>query len=288
MQNFAGKVAVITGAASGIGKGLAEKCVREGMRVVLADFEEQALQQTVTELRAFGEQAILPVIINVAKEDQVLDLASQTIAEFGAVDFLFNNAGVGVNKPIWEFTHADWEWVLSVNLWGVINGIHAFLPLMLKQEQGGHIINTSSVSGLTSAPYMAPYNITKHGIVTLSETLYIDLQVAGYKHIKVSVLCPGFVNTRAYDAERNRPAEWQNPSREIAPEEVQRYEMGRKALEGGMAPSEVADKTFAAIKDEKFYILTHPHFNPVIQMRMEDILLGRNPMSARPQGRPSN
>jgi NAD(P)-dependent dehydrogenase (short-subunit alcohol dehydrogenase family) len=293
MQDFTGKVAVVTGSASGIGRGLAEKCVREGMKVVLADIEEPALRQTAAELSAIGTGSVLPVVTNVAKKEQVEALAEKTLAEFGAIDLLFNNAGVGVSKPMWELTQADWEWVLNVNLWGVINGVRTFLPIMMKQDTESYIVNTSSVSGLTSAPNMGPYNVTKHGIVTLTETLYMDLLTSGIRHIKVAVICPGMVNTRAYEPERNRPAEWQNPPREISPQEQQRYEMGRKAMEAAMSPSTVADKVFEALAEDKFYILTHPHFNPVIQMRMEDILQGRNPMSAaagvgRPPGPPAS
>jgi NAD(P)-dependent dehydrogenase (short-subunit alcohol dehydrogenase family) len=217
------------------------------------------------------------VLTDVSKAEQVEALAQATIKEFGAVNLLFNNAGVSVSKPLWEFTLNDWQWVLSVNLWGVIHGIHAFLPLMLNQNEESYLVNTSSVQGLVSVPMTAPYNTSKHGIITLSETLYHELIAANKTNVKVAVVCPGLVSTRAYEAERNRPVEWQNPPREISPEEQQRYQMGRKMLEAGMSPAELANIVFEGLREERFYIMTHPHFKPVIQLRMEDIMQERNP-----------
>src|SRR5438132_4651738 len=200
MKEFQGKVAVVTGAASGIGRGLAERCAQEGMKVVLADIEEQALMRACQELKAAGAQ-VLAVQTDVSKILDMEALAQKTIATYGAVHLLFNNAGVGAGTIIWESTLADWEWTLGVNLWGVIHGIRTFVPLMLEQDTEGHIVNTASVAGLTSGPDLGIYKVTKQGVVTLCETLYHELAHRGAK-VKVSVLCPVFDKTQINDLVR--------------------------------------------------------------------------------------
>ncbi len=277
MKEFQGKVAVVTGAASGIGRALAEKCVQEGMKVVLADIEEQALMQTAQELNAMGAD-VLPVQTDVSKAANVELLALKTLAAYGAVHLLFNNAGVGAGTTLWESTLADWKWTLGVNLWGVIHGIHFFVPIMLEQDTEGHIVNTASMAGLVSGPGLGIYKVTKHGVVTLSETLYSELALRGAK-IKVSVLCPGFINTRIMEAARNRPGELQNDPTEEKwdPTNVAMLEVMQQAVQAGMPPEQAADIVFQAIRDEKFYILTHPELKSAIQTRMEDILQERNP-----------
>jgi len=208
VKEFKDKVAVITGAASGIGRGIARRCAQEGMKVVLADIEEKALTQTAREMKA-GGASVLAVLTDVSKASDVEVLGQKTLDAFGAVHLLCNNAGVGTGATIWESTLADWEWVIGVNLWGVIHGIRVFVPIMLEQDTECHIVNTASVLGLISSPYMGTYKVTKHGIVTLSETLYQELALRGAK-IRVSVLCPMWVNTQLMEAERNRPAELRN------------------------------------------------------------------------------
>ena len=197
MKEFQGKVAVVTGAASGIGRALAERCAQEGMRVVLAGINEQTLMQASQELQAIGA-SVLAVQTDVSKAADVEALAQKAFDTYGAVHLLFNNAGVGAGISLWESTLADWEWTLGVNLWGVIYGIRAFVPRMLEQDTEGHIVNTASIAGLVSGPGLGIYRMTKHGVVTLSETLYHELALRGAK-VKVSVLCPGFVNTRIMD-----------------------------------------------------------------------------------------
>jgi NAD(P)-dependent dehydrogenase (short-subunit alcohol dehydrogenase family) len=277
MKDFQDKVAVVTGAASGIGRGLAERCAQEGMKVVLADIEEQALMQASQELQVAGAQ-VLAVATDVAKATDVEALAHKTMATYGAVHLVFNNAGVGGGSSIWESTLADWEWTLGVNLWGVIHGIRTFVPLMLEQQTEGHIVNTASMAGLTAGPGMGIYKVTKHGVVTLSETLYHELALRG-AHIKVSVLCPGFVSTRILDAARNRPVHLQNdPAEErMGPKREAIAQFMRQAMKAGMAPHQVADIVFQAIRDEKFYIFTHPEWKEAIRVRMEDILQERHP-----------
>ena len=277
MKEFQGKVAVVTGAASGIGLGLATRCTQEGMKVVLADIEEQALMQAGQELKAAGAQ-VLAIRTDVSKAAEVEALAQKAFDTYGAVHLLFNNAGVGAGATVWESTLADWEWTLGVNLWGVVHGIRSFVPRMLKQDTEGHIVNTASMAGLTSGPGLGIYKVAKHGIVTLSETLYHELALRGAK-IKVSVLCPGFVNTRILDSARNRPAQLQNdPAKEsMSPNSGAVLQFMRQAVQAEMPPQQVADIVFQAIRDEKFYILTHPQWKEAIRVRMEDILQERNP-----------
>jgi NAD(P)-dependent dehydrogenase (short-subunit alcohol dehydrogenase family) len=211
MKDFSGKTAVITGAASGIGKGLAKRAVQLGCKVVLADIEGDALSETTNELKAQGG-VVLAATTDVLKASDVEKLAQSTKSEFGEIHLLFNNAGVclGINGPrIWERTLVDWEWVLNVNLWGVIYCLHYFLPIMLHQDVEGHIVNTASSAGLLSSPGMSAYNVSKHGVVTLSETLYHELEEIQSK-VKVSVLCPGLVRTKILESSRNRPDRFSN------------------------------------------------------------------------------
>jgi NAD(P)-dependent dehydrogenase (short-subunit alcohol dehydrogenase family) len=277
MKEFQGKVAVVTGAASGIGRGLAERCAQEGMKVVLADIEEKALMRASQELQAAGAQ-VLAVQTDVSKVTDVEALAQKTMATYGAVHLLFNNAGVGAGTVVWESTLADWEWTLGVNLWGVIHGIRTFVPFMLEQQTEGHIVNTASIAGLISGPGLGIYKVTKHGVVTLSETLYHELALRR-ANIKVSVLCPGFVSTRIMDSARNRPVHLQNdPTEErMSPASEAMLQFMRQVVESGMPPHQVADIVFQAIRDEKFYIFTHPELKEAIRVRMEDILQERHP-----------
>ncbi len=278
MQELRGKVAVITGGASGIGRGFADRALEEGMKIVLADIEQSALDQAAHELQSAGAE-VLAVPTDVSKVSDVEALAQRTLDKFGGVHLLFNNAGVASGGPIWQNTLADWEWVLGVNLMGVVHGIRTFVPIMLAQNSEAHIVNTASIAGLVSTPGLGVYNVTKHGVVTLSETLALELAQAGAK-IKVSVLCPGWVNTRIMDSSRNRPAELQNAHEPpITPEATTRAEAMRQLVMSGIPPEQVADNVFDAIRNEKFYILTHPHWKPLIQARMENILNERSPAS---------
>ena len=278
MKEFRDRVAVVTGAASGIGRGMAERFAREGMKVVLADIEQAALDKTVAEMREAGA-TVLGVRVDVSKPEDVEALAKRTLDEFGGVHIVCNNAGVGPpGGPVWERTLADWQWVMGVNLWGVINGVRTFVPIMLRQETEGHIVNTASMAGLLSVPMLTIYNVTKHAVVTLSESLQSELAMTGSR-IRVSVLCPGFVSTNIADAERNRPAELQNEGGEPEPTgnmQAQR-ELTRQLLAAGMSPADVAEKVFNAVRNERFYILTHPEMKGGIRARMENILEERNP-----------
>jgi NAD(P)-dependent dehydrogenase (short-subunit alcohol dehydrogenase family) len=281
MKDFQGKVAVVTGAASGIGRALAEKSASLGMKVVLADVEESALKQAEEELQASGAH-VLAVRTDVSQAEEVEALAKITFETYGAVHLLFNNAGVAAGTTIWESSLADWQWVLGVNLWGVIHGIHFFVPRMLAQDSEGHIVNTASSAGLVSSSGLGIYKVSKHGVVTLSETLALELAARRAK-LKASVLCPEWVNTRIMDAERNRPQALQNAPEEqqTSPETAAMAEMViqvmRQLALAGLPPAQVAEMVFDAIRQEKFYILTHPAIKQAVQLRMEAILQERMP-----------
>ena len=283
MKDFSGKTAVITGAASGIGKGLAKRAVQLGCKVVLADIEGDALSETTNELKAQGG-VVLAATTDVLKASDVEKLAQSTKSEFGEIHLLFNNAGVclGINGPrIWERTLVDWEWVLNVNLWGVIYCLHYFLPIMLHQDVEGHIVNTASAAGLISPPGMSAYNVSKHGVVTLSETLYHELEEIQSK-VKVSVFCPGLVRTKIMDASRNRPDSFSNDP-DLEESRRARYanvdqEM-RKSILKASTPEEIAEMIFDSIAEEEFYILSHQWVKDGAKVRLEDILQERNPTS---------
>lgn len=280
MKDFKDKVAVITGAASGIGYGLAERATREGMKVVLADVEKGALSEAEKSLRAEGGE-VLAIKTDVSKVDDVKALAEKTVDAFGGVHLLCNNAGVGAGWTAWQSTLADWQWTLGVNLWGVIHGIHYFVPVMISQEAECHIVNTASIAGLITYPGNDPYKVSKHGVVALSEALYYELRIAGAK-IGVSVLCPGYIRTNIMDCERNRPAGLRNTSVEeidISNPQVQAaIEAMRQEVENGMSPQQVADIVFSAIKENRFYIIPDgEEYLLMIRTRMEDIIQERNP-----------
>jgi NAD(P)-dependent dehydrogenase (short-subunit alcohol dehydrogenase family) len=274
MKEFKDKVAVITGAASGIGRAMTERCVQEGMKVVLADVEVETLTKTEASMKASGATA-LAVRTDVSQARDVEALAQKTLDAFGAVHLLCNNAGVATEAAIWESTIAEWEWVMGVNLWSVIHGVRVFVPIMLAQDTECHIVNTASMAGLISGPGVGAYKVTKHGVVTLSETLYHELAERGAK-VKVSVLCPGIVNTRIMESARNRPGRL--PTTEpLSPASGARWEALRQLVPAGIPPAQVADAVFKGLRKDQFYILTHPEGKEYVRTRLEDILQERNP-----------
>ncbi len=274
MENLAGKVAVVTGAGSGIGKALAERFVAEGMKVVLADLDEIRLRLVESQLTEAGGD-VWPVVCDTALEESVQSLAQRTLERYGAAHVLCNNAGVvGTGDP-WTGPMSVWEWVVGINLYGVIHGIRAFLPIM--QEQGeGHIVNTASMAGLVAMPGAAPYNVTKHGVVALSEGLFLELKGTA-SPVGVSVLCPGFVRTELMErmtwADRlgDQPAASTNPVGQFMDQ------MLREGVENGISPADVAGQVIAAIKNDKFWILTHPDFFQAPVERMQRAAAQENP-----------
>src|SRR4051812_31381885 len=280
MEQLSGKVAVVTGAASGIGRSMTRAFAAEGMKVVLADIEAGALDKAVADLPEGTEAEA--VVCDVSKADQVEALRDAAVARFGAVHVVCNNAGVSQGGPIWQASVGDWEWVLGVNLWGVINGVRTFTPLLIEQGEG-HIVNTASMAGLVSAPFMGVYNVSKHGVVTLSETLYADLQLAGVANVGVSVLCPGWVRTRIHEAGRNRPAD-SGPA-EIEDEGLR--EFIASVINAGLDPDDVAAMVVDAVKRDGFYILTHQDWKPFVSGRVERIVGGENPIVPMLPGGPA-
>ncbi len=251
MQDLRGKVVVVTGGASGIGNALARRFAAEGARIVIGDVEASALEHAVSELRASGAE-VEGVVTDVTDPAQMQALADASVARFGGVDVFCNNAGVGGGGLSWEMPLSTWEWVLGVNLWGVIHGLRSFVPLLMQQREA-HIVNTASVAGLVAAPFMGPYNASKHAVVAISETLHHELTLMA-PHVKVSVLCPGWVNTKIAESARNRPEHLQIP---VAEGDGDAASLLRGAIEKGMAPDDVAAKVFAAVQNDEFWILTH-------------------------------
>ncbi|MCH7958865.1 MAG: SDR family NAD(P)-dependent oxidoreductase [Candidatus Hydrogenedentes bacterium] len=279
MKDFKGKVAVITGGASGIGRAMAERFAEEGMKIVIADVEAKALAQAESEMRADGAE-VLAVQVDVSKPDEVDALAAKTVEAYGTAHLLCNNAGVGAGGPSWEISLEDWEWVLGVNLWGVIYGIRAFVPIMLKNGDSGHIVNTASMAGLTTTAGMAPYNVSKHGVVTLSEALHHELRQVG-SQIGVSVLCPGWVDTKINQSDRNRPG-GEVVEGDLNEDTKEFRAAVTEALKRGLAPRDVAELVLRSVIDDSFYILPHPHWKNMIEGRFQDILNNRHPTIVAP------
>lgn len=265
MEEFAGKVAVVTGAASGIGRATATRFAEAGMKVVLADIEETALIDAVTSLGNMGHE-VLGVPTDVSSWDAIQALADKTMAEFGGVNIVHNNAGVVVSGPIGELSLTDWEWVLGVDLWSVIYGVKAFLPL-IKQTGEGHIVNTASTAGLQSSATIAPYNVAKFGVVALTETLRLEL-AAAKSPVSASVLCPGAINTQIVFSKRNRDSASAQDHATSAEEQAFEERAGALLAQQGKDPAEVADMVFDAICRDEFWILTHPEWKEVMAQRV--------------------
>jgi NAD(P)-dependent dehydrogenase (short-subunit alcohol dehydrogenase family) len=289
VDQFDGKVAVITGAGSGFGREFALKGAALGMKLALADIDVKGLTETVEMARALGAQA-LGVPTDVSDANQVDALARMTMDTYDAVHLLFNNAGVGAGGFVWENSANDWAWVFGVNVMGVANGVRAFTPLMLAQNEPAHIVNTASVAGLLSAPAMGVYNASKHAVVALTETLYHDLKIVGAP-VDCSLLCPAFVPTGIAQAERARPEEFHNDE-PMTPSQTMAVKQLTKAVEGGkLSAKEVAEITFEAVRQRRFYVLTHPKILASVQLRFDDVAQMRNPtdpLSLKPEvrGRP--
>jgi len=278
MREFEGKTAVVTGAASGIGRALAERFAQARMQVVLADIQKDALDRAVREMEE-RQYRVIGVVANTMLRQSVQELADRAIAEFGKVHVLCNNAGVvssgSALNAIWEVPDADWQWVMGVNFWGVVYGLQAFVPHMLAHGESGHIINTASLAGLM--PGGGTYGVTKHAVLALTEGLHRDLKTRNAS-ISASVLCPGLVNTQIFDAERNRPAELKSGA--AAPElAAGMREVGRAMLAQGKAPAEIADIVFDSIAEDRFYILPHPAWDPIVRERVEHVLQRGAPMT---------
>jgi NAD(P)-dependent dehydrogenase (short-subunit alcohol dehydrogenase family) len=279
VKTFRDRVAVVTGAASGIGLALAERFAAEGMKIVMADVEADALERAAAALRGRAA-AVLATRVDVSRAEDVERLARETYAAFGAAHVVCNNAGVAVIGAVHEHSLADWQWVMGVNLWGVIHGVRAFVPRMLAGGDEGHIVNTASMAGLTTAPFMSVYDVTKHGVVALSESMYKEFTATGAP-IGVSVVCPGLINTSIMRSSRNRPAELAEEGK--AGPMAQAFGQGlADRLTTGYPPSKVAEQVFHGIHDKRFYIVpAQPEVRQWATIRAQDIIELRNPTPRR-------
>ena len=281
MDSFSGKTAVVTGAASGIGFALAERFASEGMRVVLADVEEAALEAAVKRITGTGASAI-GVVTDVSNADDVAALARRARSKFDGIHIACNNAGVFAGGLLWEESLADYRWMMDVNVWGVIHGIRTFIPIMLEQDTECHLVNTASMAALTAMPFAGIYHMTKHAVLALSESLYHELEINSDK-VKVSVLCPELIKTGIVTCDRNRPPEYSKPgdvrdtdARQLVMESI------NEGVEGGIDPSVMADRVVAAIRSGTFYILSKDGWRDTANQRLDDIRVGRNPVLAPP------
>ncbi len=275
MKDFRDRVAVVTGGASGLGRAMALRFAREGMKIVLADIEQTTLDATLAEFHRAGHDAV-SLLCDVSRADDVEALAEKALAAFGGVHIVCNNAGVAPGGVVWEHSVKDWEWAMGPNVWGVIHGVRVFTPILLKQNTDAHIINTASVAGLLTLPGMGLYCVTKHAVVSLTECLHHDLAARTDK-VRCSVLCPAYVPTRIAESERNRP-EHLREERPKSEEDLRREAGMRHAVESGKISAEqVADAVLDAVREQRFYILTHQRIKPAIETRMQDILQERLP-----------
>jgi NAD(P)-dependent dehydrogenase (short-subunit alcohol dehydrogenase family) len=281
INDFKNKTAVLTGAGSGFGLECARIGAKLGMNLVLADVQQDALDKAVAEVTALGAQ-VLPFQLDVSKAEQVEAMGAATLARFGAPHLVFNNAGIGAGGLIWENTAKDWEWVIGVNVMGVAHGVRVFTPMMLdaaKKDPAyrGHIVNTASMAGLLNAPNMGVYNVSKHAVVSLSETLYQDLQLVT-DQVSASVLCPFFVPTGISQSHRNRPEEFKQRGVKPTKSQLIGQAMSDKAVGSGkVSAADVAQMVFDAVAANHFYIYSHPKAIASVQTRLEDVLQARNP-----------
>lgn len=276
MKEFKGKVAVITGAASGIGKAIAERAAQAGMKLVLADVDAAGLDKVVAEFSQKGCEAV-GLRTDVSKESEVMALADLAFERFGNVHLLVNNAGVAATNTAWSAPQSEWDRVMGINLYGVTNGLRAFVPRMLEANEEGHIVNTASAAGLIPAPSFASYNASKFAVVAVSEGLHHDLSLRKTK-LGVSVLCPEWVKTSIHTSVQHEPDAKLTAARQADPVLMSITSTVSSAVETGISPDEVADKVFAAVQAKQFYIITHAITTlPAVEKRMRDMLEGRNP-----------
>ncbi|UDY35624.1 SDR family NAD(P)-dependent oxidoreductase [Dermatobacter hominis] len=287
MEQFDGKVAVVTGGASGIGRAMAQAFVAKGMKVVLADIEAGPLEDTAQALRGDGGD-VFAVTADVSRAGDVERIGEAAIDVFGALHVACNNAGVGGGGATWEVDLSTWEWVLGVNLMGVVHGLRSFTPRII-DSGGGHIVNTASMAGLTSPAFMSPYNVSKHAVVTMSESMYVELQML-HPEVGISVLCPGWVRTRIAESDRNQPDAVAAAQAAVDEATAAPGRVSGEQLKGmidafvaeGLQPAAVADMVVDAIEQRRFYILTHPEWQSMVRDRVDRMLSGEDPSMALP------
>ncbi|KAA0232945.1 MAG: 3-phenylpropionate-dihydrodiol/cinnamic acid-dihydrodiol dehydrogenase [Acidimicrobiales bacterium] len=280
MENLDEKVVLVTGGASGIGRAMAEAFGARDARLVMADIEEDALRSTAEDMRANGS-TVLEVLTDVSDAGSMDRLAATALDEFGRVDVICLNAGVGGGGTMWDLSTGDWEWVIGVNLWGVIHGIRVFVPHLVAQGSG-HVVITASIAGLVSAPGLGPYNATKHAAVSIAETLSGELVQANLD-IGVSVLCPSFVKTRIWDSERNRPAHLSGGGEGLTVEERAALADAAEAyFAEALDPAVVAEQVVEAVEQRRFAILPNPELNDLVRADVERLLSGEGPSGENP------
>ena len=277
LTEFDGKVAVVTGAASGIGRAMCERFAGLGMRIVMADVEGAILRESAEQIEATGAE-VLTMRVDVSQADELSRLAEGTIERFGKVHVVCNNAGVFAGGLTWEAIGTDWEWVLGVNLYGVLHGIRAFVPIMLEQNEPGHIVNTCSMAGLINTPFSGAYNVSKHAALSLTETLYHELRMK-QTPVGCSALCPELIRTGIANSDRNRPVHLNRPEGASTPEMEIVDEAIRTSIETGLDPHVMADRVYEGIKQDRFYLLAEQgtNWDAACLARLEDIRLRRNP-----------
>ena len=277
LTEFEGRVAVVTGAASGIGKAMCERFAREGMKIVMADIENDQLREAAKGIEASGAE-VLTVRTDVSQADELSALAEATLERFGKVHVLCNNAGVFAGGRTWEAIGTDWEWVLGVNVYGVLYGIRAFVPIMLEQNEPAHVVNTCSMAGLINMPFSGAYNVSKHAALSLTETLYHELHTLETP-VGCSALCPELIRTGIGRSDRNRPLHLKRPEGEGTPEQEMVENAIRSSVDTGIDPSVMADRVFEGIKEDRFYLLAEEgtNWDQACRTRLDDIRARRNP-----------
>jgi len=277
LTEFEGRVAVVTGAASGIGLALCERFAQAGMKLVMADVERERLAQAASALELRGAE-VHAVRTDVSRADDLSQLRDETLERFGAVHVLCNNAGVFAGGLTWDAISTDWEWVLGVNLFGILHGVRAFVPFMLEQNQPGHVVNTCSMAGLINMPLSGAYSVSKHAALSLTETLYHELRIK-QSPVGVSALCPELIRTRIGHSERNRPAHLKRPEGSGTPEQTLVEQAIQSSTAGGLDPSIMAERVFQGIREDRFYLLADEGttWDRACLARLDDIRLRRNP-----------
>ena len=277
LTEFDGKVAVVTGAASGIGRAMCEKFASLGMRIVMADVEADRLRGSAAQIEATGVD-VFAVTVDVSQADELSRLAEKTLDRFGKVHVVCNNAGVFAGGLTWDAVGSDWEWVLGVNLYGVLHGIRAFVPIMLEQNEPGHVVNTCSMAGLINTPLSGAYNVSKHAALSLTETLYHELRMKD-SPVGCSALCPELIRTGIANSDRNRPPHLKRPEEADTPEMEIVESAIRTSIESGLDPSVMAERVYEGIKQDRFYLLAEEggNWDAACRTRLEDIQLRRNP-----------